>query len=79
HWEATSNGAERVARLFRHLQAPHFALRSERSLAAAIETCLMPTGAKATAERGQQAARCSRARKKGTRRGSILTQTARAA
>lgn len=77
HWEATSNGAEWVARLFRHLQAPHFALRSERSLAAAIEACVLLTGAKA--ERGQQPARCSRGRKKGTRRGSILTQPARAA
>jgi hypothetical protein len=79
HWEATSNGAERVARLFRHLQAPHFALRSERSLAAAIKARVLAAGAGSTAERSQQPARCSRGRKRGSRRGSILTQAARAA
>ncbi|RYG85417.1 hypothetical protein EON77_05615 [bacterium] len=31
-WEATSNGAERMARTFRHLQGPRFRLRSERSI-----------------------------------------------
>lgn len=35
-WEATNNGAERAARLFRHQQAPHFTLRT----AAAIDGAL---------------------------------------
>jgi transposase-like protein len=30
--EATNNGAERTARLFRHRQAPHFALRSQAAI-----------------------------------------------
>jgi transposase len=31
-WEATSNGAERAGRAFRHGQGPHFNLRSARSI-----------------------------------------------
>jgi hypothetical protein len=31
-WEATNNGAERMGRLFRHQQAPHFRLRSADSI-----------------------------------------------
>src|SRR5262249_9982329 len=31
-WEATSNGAERAGRAFRHGQGPHFPLRSARSI-----------------------------------------------
>ncbi len=31
-WEATNNGAERTARLFRHRQAPHFALRTRTAI-----------------------------------------------
>lgn len=38
-WEATSNGAERAGRAFRHLQGPHFNLRS----AASIEQALAAT------------------------------------
>ena len=33
HWEATNNGAERAGRAFRHRQAPHFRLRTERAIA----------------------------------------------
>jgi hypothetical protein len=35
-WEATSNGAERAGRAFRHLQGPHFNLRSTASIAQAL-------------------------------------------
>jgi hypothetical protein len=35
-WEATSNGAERLGRLFRHRQAPHFRLRSPRAIEGAV-------------------------------------------
>jgi lambda repressor-like predicted transcriptional regulator len=38
-WEATSNGAERAGRAFRHLQGPHFNLRS----AASVEQALAAT------------------------------------
>ena len=41
-WEATSNGAERMGRTFRHRQGPHFNLRSAASIAAAltVRACL---------------------------------------
>jgi hypothetical protein len=35
-WEATNNGAERVGRRFRHLQGPHFNLRTARSIEQAL-------------------------------------------
>ena len=31
-WEATNNGAERMGRLFRHRQAPHFRLRTAEAI-----------------------------------------------
>ena len=37
-WEATNNGAERTARLFRHRQAPHFALRTRAAIGDALKT-----------------------------------------
>jgi len=36
-YESTSNGAERMGRQFRHLQAPHFNLRAEESLRGALK------------------------------------------
>jgi transposase-like protein len=36
-WEATNNGAERTARLFRHRQAPHFTLRTETAIEGALK------------------------------------------
>ena len=36
--EATNNGAERTARLFRHRQAPHFTLRTHAAIDDAIKT-----------------------------------------
>lgn len=35
-WEATNNGAERVGRRFRHLQGPHFNLRTPQSIGQAL-------------------------------------------
>jgi hypothetical protein len=35
-WEATNNGAERVGRRFRHLQGPHFNLRTPESIEHAL-------------------------------------------
>lgn len=57
-WQATNNAAERMGRVFRHLQAPHYNLRSERAIEGAL---------KVRALRGMQppspAARSSRGRK----------------
>jgi transcriptional regulator with XRE-family HTH domain len=41
-WEATSNGAERLGRTFRHRQGPHFNLRTPASIAAdlTVRACL---------------------------------------
>jgi hypothetical protein len=36
-WEVTNNGAERVARQFRHLQAACFKLRTERTMNGVIK------------------------------------------
>ena len=35
-WEATNNGAERTARAFRHLQAPHYNFRKPESIERAV-------------------------------------------
>lgn len=35
-WEATNNGAERAGREFRHMQGPHFDLRTEGAIEGAI-------------------------------------------
>jgi hypothetical protein len=61
-WEATNNGAERTARLFRHRQAPHFALRTRAAIDDAVKVGAFlrkDTGARAD---GAQAARCLRGR-----------------
>ena len=41
-WQATSNGAERMGRTFRHRQGPHFNLRTATSIAAdlTVRACL---------------------------------------
>jgi hypothetical protein len=41
-WEATSNGAERMGRTFRHRQSPHFNLRTAASITAdlTVRACL---------------------------------------
>jgi hypothetical protein len=79
HWEATSNGAERLARAFRHLQAPHFALRCGQAIEDAIKVRVLATRARCTPERSREPARCPRGRKKRTRRGDLPSQVVRAA
>jgi hypothetical protein len=46
-WEATSNGAERMGRAFRHGQGPHFTLRTPTSIAArlTVHACLQKQAA----------------------------------
>jgi hypothetical protein len=46
-WQATSNGAERMGRTFRHRQSPHFNLRTATSIAAdlTVRACLQKQAA----------------------------------
>jgi DNA-binding CsgD family transcriptional regulator len=46
-WEATSNGAERMGRAFRHRPGPHFNLRTPTSIAAdlTVRACLQKQAA----------------------------------
>jgi hypothetical protein len=46
-WEATNNGAERMGRSFRHTSAPHYNLRTARSIDAALKVraCLKKAAA----------------------------------
>ena len=61
-WEATNNGAERTARAFRHLQAPHYNFRKPESIERAVRARASlskdnsPTG-------GPPPGRCARGRK----------------
>lgn len=59
HWEATSNGAERMARRFRQIQAPHYRLRTDPAIRTALNAFAlrsMPTY-KARTERALQSTR----------------------
>ena len=58
-WEATNNGAERGGRAFRHLQGPHYTLRSEESIRGAIEMHAQQQQARARGapQRGSQSSR----------------------
>ena len=58
-WEATNNGAERGGRAFRHLQGPHYNVRSEKSIHGAIELRAQQQQARARGEpqRGTQSSR----------------------
>jgi len=58
-WEATNNGAERGGRAFRHLQGPHYNLRSEESIRGAIEMHAQQQQARARGapQRGSQSSR----------------------
>jgi hypothetical protein len=67
-WEATSNGAERMARQFRHRQAPHFRLRASAAVEGAIivsacqrKRAMMERG---TGDPRAQASRSARGRKR---------------
>lgn len=61
-WEATNNGAARTARLFRHRQAPHFALRSQVAIAAAFNVGAFLRKEALTQHNDLTAARCRRGR-----------------
>ena len=56
-WEATSNGAERLARQFRHGQAPHFRLRAPAAVEGALTVwaCQRKQAATERATSGPQA------------------------
>jgi hypothetical protein len=63
HWEATNNGAERAGRVFRHGQAPHFNLRTDDSINAALAAracCQKPSS---LSPGRQEASRSTRGRK----------------
>jgi hypothetical protein len=66
-WEATSNGAERLGRLFRHRQAPHFRLRSPGAIEGAVTVWACqrkPAAPEPAAGAGRpQASRAARGRK----------------
>ena len=67
-WEATSNGAERMARRFRHGQAPHFRLRTPAAVEGALTiwACQHKQAATEPAPGGRQAraSRSARGRKR---------------
>lgn len=61
-WEATNNGAERTARLFRHRQAPHFALRTQVAIDDALNGGAFLRKDTMTERNDIPAARCQRGR-----------------
>ncbi len=61
-WEATSNGAERMGRAFRHRQAPHFCLRTEQAIEDALVLGAFERKEQATAPRRERLHRCQRGR-----------------
>jgi transposase len=62
-WEATNNAAERSARGFRHLQAPHYNFRRTQSIEDAIKARARLGRQPSTAAQSPPAGRCSRGRK----------------
>jgi transposase len=64
HWEATNNGAERAGRAFRHLQRPHFNLRTVESIAGVLAVRACQRRAAARAGPAGAVPRCSRGRKR---------------
>ena len=73
-WEATSNGAERLARRFRHGQAPHFRLRAPATVEGALRVwaCQRKQAAPERAPGGPRApaSRSGRGRKPRCREGA---------
>ncbi|MDP8967761.1 MAG: helix-turn-helix domain-containing protein [Actinomycetota bacterium] len=65
-WEATNNGAERTARLFRHRQAPHFALRTQTAIDDALNVGAFLRKDALTTTNDTSAARCRRGRPRHT-------------
>lgn len=62
-WEATNNGAERSARAFRHLQAPHYDFRRTQSIEDAIKARAQLARQPSTVAQSPLAGRCARGRK----------------
>ncbi len=63
-WEATNNAAERGARGFRHLQAPHYNLRRTQSIDDVIKARAWLSGKQSSAvAQSPPPGRCSRGRK----------------
>lgn len=71
-WEATNNGAERTARLFRHRQAPHFALRSQAAIEAAFNVGAFLRKEALTQHNDLAAVRCRRGRPRKTQQAAVL-------
>jgi hypothetical protein len=66
-WEATSNGAERLARRFRHGQAPHYRLRTPAAVEGALTVWACqrkPAAERAPSDPRAQASRSARGRKR---------------
>jgi lambda repressor-like predicted transcriptional regulator len=63
-WEATNNGAERSARAFRHLQAPHYEFRKSQSIDEAIRARACLYKVKSTVVQSPPPGRCARGRKR---------------
>jgi len=61
-WEATNNGAERMGRLFRHRQAPHFRLRTADSIDDSLRSWALTRRREATELDVNPAARSTRGR-----------------
>lgn len=70
-WEATNNGAERSARAFRHLQAPHYNLRRSHSIDDAIKAGAWLSAKQSAVKQSPPPGRCSRGRKAGRRTRSL--------
>jgi transposase len=62
-WEATNNGAERSARAFRHLQAPHYDFRRSPSIDDAIKARAWLSRQQDTVAQSPPPGRCARGRK----------------
>lgn len=62
NWEATNNGAERMGRLFRHRQAPHFRLRTADSIDGSFRSWALTRRHEATRIDAEPAARATRGR-----------------
>jgi hypothetical protein len=62
NWEATNNGAERMGRLFRHRQAPHFRLRTADSIDDSLRSWALTRRHEAVGGNAEPAARATRGR-----------------
>jgi hypothetical protein len=61
-WEATNNGAERAGRRFRHLQGPHYNLRSVPSIESALTAQAMIAHAGSSGSGAPEPSRSTRGR-----------------